>query len=210
MWYEHLGRTDLAWNLMTLTTTGAGPIISSPSSDGPKARNRGKTEIDKVLRMNGIELAKSKWASPIVFVPKKDGWLPSCVNYKNPNSVTIKEAYPIPVMDEFLDSLGETPYSWRQMPVPGSAKLKATAGKRTKRRLHRAMDCTYFYECGSVWRTPQAPSNAWCTVHYTVNRQVEFCACIPGWGHHLLEVHRRTSGPFTESTGTTVESGHII
>ena len=49
--------------------------------------------------------SKSPWASPIVLVPKKDGSLWFCINYRKVNEVTHKDAYPIPRMDDALDSL---------------------------------------------------------------------------------------------------------
>ena len=54
-----------------------------------------------------IEPATSEWASPIVFVPKKDGSLRFCVDYRKPNAKTIPDEYPLPRVDDCLDSLGD-------------------------------------------------------------------------------------------------------
>ena len=47
----------------------------------------------------------SPWASPIVLVRKKDGSTRFCVDYRKLNCLTRKDAYPIPKIDETLDTL---------------------------------------------------------------------------------------------------------
>lgn len=54
-----------------------------------------------------IEPSPSEWASPVVFARKKDGTMRFCVDYRRLNAMTVPESYPIPRMDECLDSLGE-------------------------------------------------------------------------------------------------------
>ena len=52
-----------------------------------------------------IQPSVSPWASPVVLVPKKDGTLRFCVDYRQLNSITSKDAYPLPRIDETLDTL---------------------------------------------------------------------------------------------------------
>ena len=65
-----------------------------------------KKEIDNMLEKGVIEPATTDWASPIVFVPKADGSLRFCVDYRRLNAMTVRDSYPIPRMDECIDSLG--------------------------------------------------------------------------------------------------------
>jgi len=50
-----------------------------------------------------IRPSKSPAGSPILFVPKKDGSLRLCVDYRGLNKVTIKNRYPLPLISEILD-----------------------------------------------------------------------------------------------------------
>ena len=55
--------------------------------------------------------SKSPWASTIVLVTK-DGSIRFCVDYRKINAVTCKDAYPIPRVDDTLDTLsGSTWFS---------------------------------------------------------------------------------------------------
>lgn len=53
-----------------------------------------------------IEPAQSEWASPVVLVTKKDASPRFCVDYRKLNDLTIGDSYPIPRMDDCIDSLG--------------------------------------------------------------------------------------------------------
>ena len=57
-----------------------------------------------------IEPANSEWASPVVLAPNPDGSLRFCVNYRKLNSLTVKDTYPLPRMDECIDSMGEAQF----------------------------------------------------------------------------------------------------
>ena len=53
-----------------------------------------------------IDASDSPWASSVVLVKKKDGSKRFCVDYRRLNNLTVKNAYPIPRLDDSLDALG--------------------------------------------------------------------------------------------------------
>ena len=68
-----------------------------------------REQIDKMvndmLKSNVIRKSSSPWASPIVLVKKKDGSERFCVDFRKLNEVTIKDSYPLPLIDETLEKL---------------------------------------------------------------------------------------------------------
>lgn len=75
-----------------------------------------KSEIEKIVKelmeAEVIRHSCSSFASPIVMVKKKDGNWRLCVDYRQLNQLTIKDKFPIPLVEEFLDELhGEKIFS---------------------------------------------------------------------------------------------------
>jgi hypothetical protein len=46
---------------------------------------------------------KATWLSPIIVMPKKNGKLRICVNFKKLNATTKKDPYPLPFTDEVIN-----------------------------------------------------------------------------------------------------------
>ena len=101
---NELGRTSVLRH--HINTGNASPIHQLPRRV-PQAR---REEVRRLLREmpdNGIiEPSDSSWSSPVVLAKKKDGSLHFCVDYRKVNAVTRKDAYPLPRVDDTLDTLG--------------------------------------------------------------------------------------------------------
>lgn len=64
-----------------------------------------KTHINQLLEAGIVRESCSPYASPIVLVKKKDGGLRMCVDYRHLNAKTRRDAFPLPRIEESLDSL---------------------------------------------------------------------------------------------------------
>ena len=63
-----------------------------------------------MLQQGVIKPSKSPWGSPIVLVAKKDGTTRFCVDYRKLNSITKKDVYPLPRIDDTLDTLAHNKF----------------------------------------------------------------------------------------------------
>ncbi|MCO5574666.1 hypothetical protein L7F22_028456 [Adiantum nelumboides] len=65
-----------------------------------------KQEIDKLLALGFIKpIHEATWLSPIIVVPKKNGNITICVDYKKLNAATITDPFPMPFCDAILDAV---------------------------------------------------------------------------------------------------------
>jgi hypothetical protein len=64
-------------------------------------------QIEQLLKRGLIRESSSPWGAPVLFVLKKSGEWRMCIDYRMLNSKTIKNAYPLPRIQECLDKLGK-------------------------------------------------------------------------------------------------------
>ena len=102
MWSGKLGEINIAQHSIELKED-AKPFKSAPYRSGPKNRELEEFELKKQLEAGVIEPSNSEWADPVLFVPKKDGRLRFCVDYRKVNEMTLKDSYPLPRMDDCID-----------------------------------------------------------------------------------------------------------
>lgn len=84
---------------------GNKPRNSAPYRYAPARRQIIDEKINEMLKDGIIVPSKSPWASPVVLTPKKDGTIRFCIDYRKLNEITIRDAYPIPRIDDTLDDL---------------------------------------------------------------------------------------------------------
>jgi hypothetical protein len=64
-----------------------------------------REHIRELLEKGFIHPSSSPWGAPVIFVPKKDGTQRLCVDYRALNEVTVKNKYPLPMIDVLFDQL---------------------------------------------------------------------------------------------------------
>eukprot|EP00731_Ephydatia_muelleri_P038438 Em0760g4a len=100
---DDMGRTGVVKH--SIDTGTSHPIRQQCRRVPPFRREQAKKMIDDMLQKDIIQPSSSPWASPIILVPKKDGSLRFCIDYRKLNSVTRKDAYPLPRVDDTLEAL---------------------------------------------------------------------------------------------------------
>ena len=87
-----------------ILTTGR-PIRQPFRRQNPIVREIEQQQVKELLRDDVIRPSASPWASPVVMVKKKDGSMRFCVDFRKMNDATIKDAHPLPRIDDTLESL---------------------------------------------------------------------------------------------------------
>ena len=65
-----------------------------------------RKQIQYMLDKGFIRPSDSPYGAPVLFVPKHDGSLRFCIDYRWLNKKTIKNRYPLPLPEEMFDHLG--------------------------------------------------------------------------------------------------------
>ncbi|GFV48617.1 retrovirus-related Pol polyprotein from transposon 297 [Trichonephila clavipes] len=86
------------------------PINQRAYRVSPTERRIIHEEVQKMLDEGIVQPSESPWSSPVVLVRKKDGSWRFCVDYRKLNSVTKKDVYPLPRIDDTLDCLKGTKF----------------------------------------------------------------------------------------------------
>jgi hypothetical protein len=76
----------------------------------PHQMSEVRDHIEKMVKQDIIKPSTSPYAAPVVLVRKKDNSLRLCVDYRQLNNKTIKDAYPLPRIEEALDALHGAKY----------------------------------------------------------------------------------------------------
>lgn len=103
---SELGCTDVYQH--KINTESATPVRQRFYRTNPKQREEIDRQVQEMLENDIIEPSNSEWHSPVVLVKKKSGEFRFAVDYRRVNKVTKPEVFPLPRLDDILDTIGES------------------------------------------------------------------------------------------------------
>ena len=91
-------------------TDDAKPVKQVPYRQSPQKEAFIQREVTQLLAKGLIQPSFSPWGSPVLVVDKKDGGMRMCIDYRKLNANTRKDAYPLPRIDDCLQTLKNAVY----------------------------------------------------------------------------------------------------
>jgi len=104
LWSGHLGSIKATEHRIELKP-GSKPVRLNTYRMVPRTRELIKAQVDRMLKLEVIEPSQSEWTSPVALFPKPDGSPRFCIDYRHLNERTVRDSYPLPRIDDCLDSL---------------------------------------------------------------------------------------------------------
>jgi transposase InsO family protein len=126
-----IGRTNLM--KAKIETGNSYPVRKKPYRTPFAYREEVKEQIDEMLKAKLISPSNSSWAAPILCVPKKDGGVRICCDYRGLNQVIRTFYWPLPNVDDIFSCLNGARYfssldflkGYWQIPLEKHSKEKA-------------------------------------------------------------------------------------
>jgi len=102
------GRTNLMHHDIDIGDNG--PVKQHPYRVNPTKGKQMRDEVRYMLENKIIEPSVSAWSSPCILVPKADGGIRFCTDFRKVNTLTRDDSYPIPRIDDCIDQVGKAKY----------------------------------------------------------------------------------------------------
>lgn len=125
---------DCKHNVKHYIHTSGKPVYSKARRLDAQKLRLAKEEFQFMLNNGIIRPSQSEWASPLHLVPKKDGTLRPCGDFRRLNDLTVPDRYPIPHIEDFQSMLYGKKYfskidlfkAYYQIPIVEEHKCKTT------------------------------------------------------------------------------------
>ncbi|GJR64099.1 putative reverse transcriptase domain-containing protein [Tanacetum coccineum] len=96
----------------TLIIRGAAPVARAPYRLAPSEMQELSNQLQELVDQGFIRPSTSPWGALVLFVKKKDGSFRMCIDYRELNKLTVKNRYPLPMIDDLFNQLqGSSVYS---------------------------------------------------------------------------------------------------
>ncbi|GJS05285.1 putative reverse transcriptase domain-containing protein [Tanacetum coccineum] len=114
---------------------GVAPVARAPYRLSPSEMKELSEQLQELFDKGFIRPSSSPWGALILFVKKKDGSFRMCINYRELNTLTVKNRYPLPRIDDIFDQLqGSSVYSKIDM-NSGFSKVSKPMTKLTQKSV---------------------------------------------------------------------------
>ncbi|GJY01638.1 putative reverse transcriptase domain-containing protein, partial [Tanacetum coccineum] len=91
---------------------GAAPVARAPYRLAPSEMKELSEQLQELSNKGFIRPSFSPWGAPVLFVKKKDGSFQMCIDYQELNKLSVKNHYPLPMIEDLFDQLqGSSVYS---------------------------------------------------------------------------------------------------
>ena len=84
------------------------PIALRPYRYSEAKRSEIERQVNELLTLGLIRPSHSPWAAPVTLAPKSDGTQRLCIDHRALNDATISYRHPIPLIQDLLDSVGQS------------------------------------------------------------------------------------------------------
>lgn len=102
--------TTVKTGVMEIKLTSSVPVVYRPYRLSHHEKLKVRSITDDLLSKGIIRKSQSEYASPIILVKKRDGSDRLCVDFRALNRITVKDRYPLPLIDDHIDRLGNCQY----------------------------------------------------------------------------------------------------
>ncbi|KAE8885751.1 hypothetical protein PF003_g26788 [Phytophthora fragariae] len=97
------GRTDLL--KFQIDTGDSQPIKQQPYRVSYAEGEIREAEIQQYMELGFVRESNSPWVSPVLVIRKPNGGIRFCIDYRKLNAATVKDCYPMPLIDDIIDVL---------------------------------------------------------------------------------------------------------
>ena len=91
-----------------ISTGDAQPVASHPYRIPDRLKEGVREEVQKLVALGIAIPSQSPWASPVVPVPKADGSVRVCVDFRRLNELTVSDPYYMVTLEEILERVGSS------------------------------------------------------------------------------------------------------
>ena len=86
------------------------PLSKAPYKMSPMELAKIRKQLIELLDVGYIQPSKAPYGAHVLFQNKQDGSLRICVDYRSLNKVTVKNKYPVPLIQDLFDRLCKAIY----------------------------------------------------------------------------------------------------